>query len=246
MPSLPHFGAIFFCAVRMGNLFLTCFFWFSFDSGSPDYAPPELWKGEPYQGPEVDVWSMGVILFILMTGFIPFNCSMHVMDIRYHWPNEDAVSKELVNLVSNIFRPSSTRCTVEDMICHPWMSDCGRMKPIARAPLSVTPIELNEGIVMHMEEFGLPKEEIKKTVINAEHNQLSTTYALLEFQQEERLRWRRRSDFAGLSNYSPSSSPRRGPDGVSSPISSSSPPNDAPILGGSLRDSLRDSQCIIA
>jgi len=62
--------------------------------GSPDYAPPELWEGRPYNGPDVDIWSMGVILFILLTGFIPFNTSMHVIEIRYHWPNERTFSAE--------------------------------------------------------------------------------------------------------------------------------------------------------
>ncbi len=202
-------------------------------SGSPDYAPPELWEGKPYHGPEVDVWSMGVILFILTTGFIPFNSSSHVMEIRYHWPNEATVSRELVDLVAKIFRPSSSRCSVEDMIFHPWMNDCGRIKHIARTPLNMTPCECNELILMHMEELGLPSDEIKKAVLNAEHNQLSTTYALLEFQLEERLRLRRRSEFltSGLMAGSPSPSPRRGSDAFGETTEPQS-----------MRNSLRESQ----
>ena len=208
-------------------------------SGSPDYAPPELWEGKPYHGPEVDVWSMGVILFILTTGFIPFNSSAHVMEIRYHWPNESAMSKELVDLVAKIFRPSASRCTVDDMIYHPWMNDCGRLKQIMREPLRAPSTGVNELLLMHMEELGLPSEDIKKAVINEEHNQLSTTYALLEFQLEERLRLRRRSEFLASGLATPTPGSRRGSDAWGQPGVSN---------GGSLRESLRESQqkCTIA
>jgi len=127
------------------------------------------------------------------------------------------------------------------------MTDSGKMKPIIRNPLtSSSPIVFNEMILMHMEELGLPCEDTKKAIINAEHNQLSTTYALLEFQLEERLRLRRRSDFAGGLSGSLLPSPRVGSEACS-PVYSSSPSESSPF-GGSLRNSLRDSQqnCILA
>lgn len=41
--------------------------------GSPAYAAPELFKGLPYHPNQVDVWALGVILFELFTGNLPFN-----------------------------------------------------------------------------------------------------------------------------------------------------------------------------
>ena len=41
--------------------------------GSPAYAAPELVSGRNYLGSEADVWSMGVLLYALLCGFLPFD-----------------------------------------------------------------------------------------------------------------------------------------------------------------------------
>ena len=41
--------------------------------GSPAYAAPELVTGQNYLGAEADVWSMGVLLYALLCGFLPFD-----------------------------------------------------------------------------------------------------------------------------------------------------------------------------
>lgn len=186
--------------------------------GSPDYAPPEQWLNQPYVGPEIDVWSLGVIVFIMTTGFIPFNSSAHIIEMRYHWPSDREFSEELRDLVARIFCTRKARCSLEDIINHAWMNDGGRMRPIARVPIERPSLSssqgMNEKILQHMEhDLGLPRQDVKRSVQQGQHNQFSTTYYLLEYQQEERLETHRLSDVvsSNISNSADSSlSPKRG------------------------------------
>lgn len=45
--------------------------------GSPLYASPEIVNGRPYRGPEVDTWSLGVLLYTMVHGTMPFDSQNH-------------------------------------------------------------------------------------------------------------------------------------------------------------------------
>ncbi|RAW38780.1 hypothetical protein PC110_g4977 [Phytophthora cactorum] len=99
--------------------------------GTPGYVAPEVVQGEPY-GAEVDCWSLGVILFILLCGYPPFPGANHatVLDkvvkaeYKFEAPYWDEVSDEAKDLVTELLTVDRTkRLDVSGILAHPWMDE---------------------------------------------------------------------------------------------------------------------------
>ncbi|KAG6587383.1 CAMK/CAMK1 protein kinase [Phytophthora cinnamomi] len=99
--------------------------------GTPGYVAPEVVQGEPY-GAEVDCWSLGVILFILLCGYPPFPGSNHATvlnkvvkaEYKFESPYWDDVSDEAKDLVSELLTVDRTkRLDASGILAHPWMDE---------------------------------------------------------------------------------------------------------------------------
>uniref|UniRef100_A0AAY4A0X3 Maternal embryonic leucine zipper kinase n=1 Tax=Denticeps clupeoides TaxID=299321 RepID=A0AAY4A0X3_9TELE len=110
------------CAKPKGGLnyeLMTC-------CGSPAYAAPELIQGKAYIGSEADVWSMGVLLFALLCGYLPFdddNCMVLYRKItRGKYDNPPWISPASVLLLNQMMQVEpKRRLSVWQMLDHPWM-----------------------------------------------------------------------------------------------------------------------------
>ncbi|ESO00920.1 hypothetical protein HELRODRAFT_82669 [Helobdella robusta] len=93
--------------------------------GSPNYAAPEVISGKLYAGPEVDIWSCGVILFALLCGTLPFD-DEHVPSLfrkikSGHYYTPDHVNKSVANLISKmlVVDPIQRAC-IREIREHEW------------------------------------------------------------------------------------------------------------------------------
>ncbi|EEC19479.1 map/microtubule affinity-regulating kinase 2,4, putative [Ixodes scapularis] len=157
--------------------------------GSPPYAAPELFQGKKYDGPEVDVWSLGVILYTLVSGSLPFDGANlkelreRVLRGKYRIPFY--MSTDCENLLKKflVLNPAK-RATLEVIMKDKWMNigyeedelkpylepetDFGDSKRIA--------VSSRAEILMSM---GYSRDEIEDSLRNRKYDDIMANYLLL-------------------------------------------------------------------
>ncbi len=95
--------------------------------GSPCYAPPEMIAGKVYSGRISDIWSLGVILFVMICGYLPFDEDNNyflykkILEGKFEYPN--FISESAKDLISNILiTDPNRRFTLEQIKLHPWFN----------------------------------------------------------------------------------------------------------------------------
>lgn len=88
--------------------------------GTPAYASPEMILGNKYTGPEVDVWSLGVVLYSMITGVFPFDSVGDI--IKGDFANPSHASEECKHLLRRMLVVDvKQRASVVEISEHPWM-----------------------------------------------------------------------------------------------------------------------------
>lgn len=95
--------------------------------GTTGYAAPEMLQGKRYLGPEVDVWSMGVILYCLLTGTLPFDdddeAVMKEKVIKGKYEDPEWLSTDARDLVRSILEVDpAKRLTIPQILASPWFT----------------------------------------------------------------------------------------------------------------------------
>ena len=167
--------------------------------GSPCYAAPEMIAGKRYCGPKADIWSMGVILYALVCGYLPFehqNTSVlykKIMTGSYSTPKW--MSRDVADLICRILNTDPEgRYSIPDIRRHPWYA----YVEIQKIPVHVHGVSFGVTRGTDAWEKTLPKISLDKRVLTqmkellklspqfvadnlaaGAHNNVTTTYHLL-------------------------------------------------------------------
>ncbi|KAM4617543.1 serine/threonine-protein kinase MARK2 isoform 3-T4 [Discoglossus pictus] len=157
--------------------------------GSPPYAAPELFQGKKYDGPEVDVWSLGVILYTLVSGSLPFDgqnlkeLRERVLRGKYRIPFY--MSTDCENLLKKflILNPSK-RGTLEQIMRDRWMN-VGHEEDELKPYVEPIPDYKDPRRTELMVSMGYSQEEIQDSLVNQKYNEVMATYLLLGYKPSE-------------------------------------------------------------
>ncbi|KAG8001030.1 Testis-specific serine/threonine-protein kinase 1 [Nibea albiflora] len=113
--------------------------------GTSSYAAPEVLRSLPYNPKISDVWSMGVVLYMMLYASMLYDSTniKKMIDIQMQhnisFPNTPSVSSEAKDLIRGILNPDiEQRITISDILNNPWMLQESIMKDGDEAPTANT------------------------------------------------------------------------------------------------------------
>jgi len=152
--------------------------------GSPPYAAPELFQGKKYDGPEVDVWSLGVILYTLVSGSLPFDGTTlrelreRVLRGKYRIPFY--MSTDCENLLRKFLVLNPTKRSSLEAIMHDKWMNMGyefedELKPYIEPKPDLKDPKRIEALVA----MGYNRQEIEDSLSQVRYDDVFATYLLL-------------------------------------------------------------------
>ncbi|XP_011699446.1 PREDICTED: serine/threonine-protein kinase MARK2-like [Wasmannia auropunctata] len=155
--------------------------------GSPPYAAPELFQGKKYDGPEVDVWSLGVILYTLVSGSLPFDGSTlrelreRVLRGKYRIPFY--MSTDCENLLKKFLVLNPTkRASLENIMKDKWMNlgyEDDELKPYLEPEPDYRDHKRIGESAKALASMGYTRSEIEDSLGQAKYDDVFATYLLL-------------------------------------------------------------------
>ncbi|XP_054165364.1 serine/threonine-protein kinase BRSK2-like isoform X2 [Oppia nitens] len=162
--------------------------------GSPHYASPEIIRGEKYDGRQADVWSVGVILYALLVGALPFdddNLRQLLEKVKrgvFHIPH--FVPPECQDLLRTMIEVNANkRISLALVTRHPWVTSGSKselelelpMKEVVQTHIIPNVDDIDPDVLTNMTSLGCfkDKEKLLRDLLIATHNTEKVIYFLL-------------------------------------------------------------------
>ncbi|CAF2816898.1 unnamed protein product [Rotaria sp. Silwood2] len=159
--------------------------------GSPPYAAPELYQCLPYSPEKVDVWSLGVLLYVFVCGHLPFDSNnlaelrKYVLAGQYRLPFY--ISSDCSSIISYMLTVDpNQRYTISDIKKHPWfiLNSLDASDTTCQTQ-SIPDCQLTNAILDHAESLGYNRTQILRSVTGNSYDSDAAIWHLLleKFQQ---------------------------------------------------------------
>ncbi|KAM5165179.1 hormonally up-regulated neu tumor-associated kinase homolog [Mantella aurantiaca] len=157
--------------------------------GSPAYAAPELLANKKY-GPKVDVWSIGVSIYAMLTGTLPFTVEpFNIKQLHQKMVNLEinpiprGVSTGVIRFINTLLEPDPVkRPTVKEAMDNKWLYDGFLRKRLSSISYKnrLRPDELHSAVLSHMvSTMDIDLSKITYLVINNKPSPIMASYYLL-------------------------------------------------------------------
>nr|KAF6346977.1 hypothetical protein mPipKuh1_011259 [Pipistrellus kuhlii] len=150
--------------------------------GTICYSAPEILQRQTYDGRKTDVWSLGVLLYRMLTGVVPFegdnfvNVRKHILSGHFYIPY--FMSMEVQKLLRKLLTiDPSQRPTLEDVMKDPWLNKGQEtmLRPYSELPRS----DLDPQVTEMMQSLGFKQDDIQESVTQRKFDRVMGTYLIL-------------------------------------------------------------------
>jgi len=153
--------------------------------GSPLYAAPEILLAEKYIGPPIDVWSIGVILFALLCGHLPWNgesqAEISHNSIKGIYDEPTDISVNARDMIRKMLNPNPReRITIAEIRKHSWINEGHDGPPPTMLTVRPPVLDVRDDIIEQLVGLGFKnEEETKKQILDNENCQVVAMYHLI-------------------------------------------------------------------